>query len=129
MNYLGFDFGTKRIGVATGQDITKHATPCCILNNDDKLLNHIAELIATWKPQGLIVGIPQNPHHPDKTTEDKAKKFAQTLAHHFKLPVFEIDEHLSSYEAKQRVLSKKPKQRFDAQAAAVILETWMQEYT
>ena len=57
---LGFDFGLKRIGVASGEHMLGIAHPLTTLNaesNDDRF-NLIADLIKEWKPSTLVVGLP-----------------------------------------------------------------------
>ncbi len=59
---LCFDFGTKRIGVAVGQSITKTANPLKTVKNSNNKpdWNDIEQLIKEWQPDALVVGIPLN---------------------------------------------------------------------
>ncbi len=129
---LGFDFGQRRIGVAVGDAITGSARPLCILPIGEPYWNAIARLIAEWRPDGLVVGVP---HPADDTAHAMmaaALRFSRQLHGRFLLPVATIDERLSSWEAEQRQFasaSRRQKRRtpLDAQAAAIILESWFNQ--
>lgn len=131
---LGFDFGERRIGVATGQTITRSANPLTTLQAVD---NHpdwigIEKLITEWKPAALVVGIPA---HLDGTASDmskKAERFCRQLEGRFHLPVHRINESLTSFEAEQHLREKKKstqhnKQEIDRMAAAIILQSWLDQ--
>ena len=86
---LGFDFGTKQIGVAVGQIITQQARELCNLKARDGIPNweQIEALIKEWQPDALVVGLPLN---MDGTPSDmcvRAEKFARRLNGRFNLPV------------------------------------------
>ena len=134
MNYLGFDFGLKRIGVAAGQDITRTAKPLLILKavNGEPVWAEIGSIIQDWRPVALVVGVPHNPEHVDQSTVVRAKQFAQSLGQQFKLPVHTVDEHLTSFEAKQRLREqgdgwKIGAKQIDSMAACIILESWLNQ--
>ncbi|MDF1678905.1 MAG: Holliday junction resolvase RuvX [Legionellaceae bacterium] len=131
--YLGFDFGYKRIGVAVGQRLTSTATPLPTLKavEGTPRWEAVATLIQTWHPEALVVG------HPTKVDGGKlyvtkpAKKFANALQERFNLPVFLVDERLSTVEARAQVFEqggyrKLKKTEVDSVAACVILEQWLQ---
>lgn len=127
---LGFDFGRLRIGVAVGDAITGSARPLCILPTRQQRpdWDAIARLIAEWRPDLLVVGAPRHADETANVITEAALRFSRQLQGRFHLPVATIDERLSSWEAGQR--SSKPGRRranasaLDAQAAAVILESW-----
>lgn len=133
--FLGFDFGMKFIGVATGQDVTNTASPLTSIRATDGIpaWEEIEQLIQEWNPVALIVGIPLQMDGATQLTTHCAKKFANRLRHKFKIPVYLVDERLSTWEAKQRLKSpaKKPKYEqlpeLNALAAAVLLEQWLQD--
>lgn len=131
--YLAFDFGLRRIGVAVGQAITGSATPL------DPLLAQKGEpdwkivdlLIETWRPRGLIVGMPYRLDGQEQALSFAARKFAQTLIAHYHLPVDMVDERLTTKEAKRRLsqsgLKVKDLPSLDSFAAKLIFETWFSE--
>ena len=60
-----------------------------------------------------------------------AKRFAKALETQFKLPVFLVDERLSTVEARAQLFAeggyrKLKKAEVDSMAACVILEQWLQ---
>ena len=62
MQILAFDFGTKKIGVAVGQTITKSSSPLAVVFNKDNRINwdQILEIINEWQPQLMLIGKPLN---------------------------------------------------------------------
>lgn len=136
---LGFDFGMKHIGVAVGQTITHTATPLTTLKARDGIpeWSEILTLIHEWQPEALVVGIPLNMDGTEQPLTFSAKRFANRLAAHTKLPVHPVDERLSSVEAQSRVLkgknvdrkNKKQIEDINAMAAAILIEQWFTEST
>jgi putative Holliday junction resolvase len=131
---LGFDYGKKRIGIATGQTITHTATPCVTLEQVDGNPNWtaIADLITQWKPQSFIVGMPYHTDGSENKMTAAARQFAFELENRFKLPVIEINEALSSEEAeeilKQNIkINQQNKHEIDRMAAAVIVQRWLDQ--
>jgi len=131
---LGFDFGMKYIGVATGQRISQTATPLTCLPAKDGIPNwaDIVALVDSWQPERLLVGIPLN---MDGTTQQMtycAQKFANRLQQHTNMAVITVDERLSTWEARNRLLAttKHGKQNFNklnAMAAAILVEQWLHD--
>lgn len=131
--YLGFDFGYKRIGVAVGQRLTCSATPLVTLDAKQGIpdWNAVQKLITQWSPQALIVGIPTCIDDSELYTTAAAKRFAKHLKKHFVLPVYLVDERLSTVEARGQLFEqggyrKLKKTQIDGIAACVILEQWLQ---
>jgi putative Holliday junction resolvase len=120
-SFLGFDFGTKRTGVATGNSLTRSATPLTtIAAEGDARFAAIGRLIAEWQPDALVVGLP---FHPDGAAHDntrRAQRFARQLHGRFRLPVHEVDERWSSTEAEASRAAD-----VDAASAAIILEQFL----
>ncbi len=123
---LCFDFGTKRIGVAVGQSITQTATPLQTVKNKNKRpdWDHIKHLIDEWQPDALIVGVPLNMMGEMQEMTVASEKFMRQLHGRFHLPVYDVDERLSSFEAAQRTGKTTD---LDPVAAQAILETWFAE--
>ncbi len=131
---LGFDYGKKRIGIATGQTITRTATPCTTLNQVDGNPDWLAidAEIQQWKPQALIVGMPYHIDGSENKMTAAARQFAYELEKRFKLPVIEINEALSSRQAeeilKQNIkINQQNKAEIDKMAAAVIVQRWLDQ--
>ncbi len=129
---LGFDFGRVRIGVAVGEAVTRSARPLCVLPTRQQQpdWDAIARLIQDWRPDWLVVGVPRHADDSANAMTEAALQFSRQLHGRFRLPVATIDERLSSWEAEQRRFEaspakrRRPDQALDAQAAAVILESW-----
>lgn len=123
---LCFDFGTKRIGIAVGQTITQTATPLQTVRNKNNRpdWNNIEQLIDEWQPDALVVGLPLNMMDEVQEMTIASEKFMRQLHGRFHLPVYSIDERLSSFEAAQRTDKTTD---LDPVAAQAILETWFAE--
>jgi putative Holliday junction resolvase len=128
---LGFDFGLKRIGVASGEHLLGIAHPLTTLNvesNEDRF-NQIAKLVDEWEPSTLVVGLPLTLDGEEHEVTLLCKKFARRLDGRFGLPVVMIDERLSSAEASQSlkeigISGRKQKPMLDQIAAQVILQSY-----
>jgi putative Holliday junction resolvase len=120
---LGFDFGNRRVGVASGNTLTRSATALRTLNAEGEArFEAIAALIAEWQPDALVVGVPW---HPDGAAHDntrRAQRFARQLQGRFHLPVHQVDERYSTVEAEARGASD-----IDAASAAIILEQYLRD--
>jgi putative Holliday junction resolvase len=132
--FLGFDFGLKYIGVAVGQKITQTASPVKTLLARDGIPNwdEIQQLLDNWRPAALIVGIPLNMDGTEQLLTHCARQFVKRLKKKYALPVYEVDERLSTWEAKQRLYvgakgrkAKKTLHEIDAIAATLLLEQWL----
>ena len=121
---LAFDFGLRNIGVATGQTITRTATPLATLRARDGIPDWraVAALIDEWRPDVLLVGLPLNMDDTKSEMSERAERFAKQLTRRFDRAVELVDERLTSFEA--RGLSPD----IDAQhaiAARLIAETYL----
>ena len=128
---LGFDFGTQRTGVAVGQSITGTATALCTVDtrNEQPDWDRILELIDDWRPDALVVGLPLHADGSDSGTTTAVRKFVRQLEERTRLPVYIMDERLSSHAAKQLQHQDKAgkKADIDAIAAMIILQNWLEK--
>lgn len=126
---LGFDYGRMRIGVAVGQALTGTATPLATIRcrGERPDWQVIARLIETWKPDALVVGEPVAEPGIAHPIAQAAKRFGNQLRGRFGLPVYWIDERLSSYAAERALQadSRYNDDAVDSVAAGIILETWL----
>ena len=118
---MAFDYGTRRVGVAVGNSVSKSGQPLKTIAapNIGMLFQEIGGLIAQWEPKSLVVGLPS---HPDGTAHEmtgKAKRFGNQLHGRFGLPVTWVDERYTS-----AVLEGNSQMRdnLDAHSAVLILE-------
>jgi putative pre-16S rRNA nuclease len=130
--FLGFDFGMKRIGTAVGQAITQKARPLKVVNakKGEPQWPIIDKLIEEWQPQALIVGIPRKMDDTPLFTTEKAQSFAKALAERYQLPIHEVDERLTTKEARENLFNEGGYQALqessvDCYAAKIILEQWL----
>jgi putative Holliday junction resolvase len=120
-SFLAFDFGIRRVGVATGSTVTQTASPLRTLTGDGQArFGAIGALIGEWQPDELVVGVPWHPDGAAHVNTLRAQRFARQLQGRFGLPVHEVDERYSTVEAASTRASD-----LDAAAAAIILEQFL----
>jgi putative Holliday junction resolvase len=128
---LGFDYGTHKIGVASGQTLTQTASPLTTLfcRHGQPDWQQVAVLLQTWRPNALIVGHPFEMTDQEANHAPAAKKFARRLHGRFHLPVYLVDERLTTREAWSQLGSTAAKDvtKVDALAAKLIIETWFSQ--
>jgi putative holliday junction resolvase len=119
--FLAFDFGVKRVGVASGNSLTRSAQPLAtVAAQGDARFAAIGKLIHEWQPSALVVGVP---FHPDGAAHDntrRARRFAHQLQGRFRLAVHEVDERYTTTEAHALGAAD-----VDAASAAIILEQFL----
>lgn len=127
---LAFDHGSQRIGLAIGQLLTQSARPLCVLaaKRGVPVWPQIKQQLEQWQPDALLVGIPRHADGSASHSTQAALQFCRQLQQ-YQLPVLTIDERLSSQEAKSRLQSGSSRraQVIDHYAAALILESWLQQ--
>ena len=128
---LGFDWGTKTIGVAVGQSVTNSASILPAIPAKDGIPQWpmIEALLKAHKPDIVVVGLPLNMDGSESDISARAKKFAQRIHGRFNATVELQDERLSTFEAKGEILRRKKTDRFkdnavDSISAQLILESW-----
>ncbi|PIZ04997.1 MAG: Holliday junction resolvase RuvX [Gammaproteobacteria bacterium CG_4_10_14_0_8_um_filter_38_16] len=127
---LGFDFGLRKIGVAVGQLITQTANPLEILKANRGVPDwaRIQKLIVTWGADALIVGLPLNMDGTEQWITQRAREFGNTLREKCNLPIFFVDERLTTIAAKEIMHDNlKGAARFenaDSVSAKLIIESW-----
>jgi putative Holliday junction resolvase len=121
--FLSFDFGLKRVGVATGNTVLRQAQPLqTVAAEGDARFAAIGALVRQWQPDALVVGVP---FHPDGAPHDntaRARRFARQLRGRYGLPVHEVDERYTTTEARAAGAAD-----LDAASAALILEQFLRE--
>ncbi len=134
---LGFDVGTRLIGVAVGNRLTATARPLDVIEvrkgePDWARMDH---LVRAWQPDELIVGLPLDGDGGEQPMTRTARRFAEHLGKRYGLTPHFCDERNSSQEAARRFAAQRAAglrrrsdgQRIDAEAAAVILESWLRD--
>ena len=121
---LGFDFGLKRIGVAVGNSLVRHAQPLTIIaaTTNDAKFAAISTLVAQWQPRRCIVGVPLHPDGAQHEMTVRCRRFANQLHGRFGVETILVDERYSS-----AVLPQGRGAHVDDQAAAVILQQYFDD--
>lgn len=132
---LGFDVGSRRIGVAVGSSFGHGARAVAVVDvhPHGPDWHAVERLHKEWRPDGMIVGDPMTLDGGDQAARVRAFAFARELQLRFKLPVVLIDERMSSIEAAQRFADdraagrkrRRDAEALDAVAAAIIVERWL----
>jgi putative Holliday junction resolvase len=123
LSFLAFDFGTRRVGVATGNTLTRSAAPLrSVAANTARRFETIGRLIDQWRPDALVVGVPRHPDGASHENTRRARRFARQLQGRFHLPVHEVDERYTTTEAAAAGAGD-----LDAVAASIILEQFLRE--
>ena len=92
--------------------------------------NGIEAHIRQWRPDALIVGIPYLLDGGETDITRAARNFSRELERRFQLPVYTVDESLTSFEAEQQLkqdmkIAKHNKGEIDRMAAAIIVQNWL----
>jgi putative holliday junction resolvase len=120
-SFLAFDFGTRRVGVATGNTLLGRAKALrTVAEVGDARFKTLGALIAEWQPEALVVGVPFHPDGAEHENTVKARRFARQLHGRFNLPVHEVDERYSTTEAIAEGGTD-----VDAASAAIILDQFL----
>jgi putative holliday junction resolvase len=132
---LAFDFGLRRIGIASGDTLTRSAAPRTAVTASDSGPDWAAieRAVRELTPGLLVVGCPYNADGSEGALAGHARRFAAELERRFALPVQLIDERFSSLEASEALRERRAsgarrrrvaRADIDSAAAAVILGRW-----
>jgi len=131
MSWIGVDFGTKRVGIAVSQSGTI-STPLEVVDRSrgiDPVIEAILSIAAEYEAHTVVVGIPKGGRKAPSDNLDLYEEFARTLRERTGLAVELWDEQYSTTEASRLAREaghgRVPKNRIDAMAAAVILQSWL----
>ncbi|AXI83750.1 Holliday junction resolvase RuvX [Xylella taiwanensis] len=136
---LGFDVGTRRIGVAVGSGWGVGARAVAVIDVHGAAVdwNALDRVKCNWRPVGLVVGDPLTMDGQDQPMRKHVHAFARQLRERYRLPVVLVDERSSSVEAAHRFADaraagykrRRDADTLDAIAAAVIVERWFADPT
>jgi putative Holliday junction resolvase len=133
---LGFDFGTRRIGVAAGNLQTRTAQGVTTLRvgRDGPDWREIDRLVAEWQPGALVIGLPRLADGQEAPLATGARRFGGRLGARYNLPVHFVDERLSTSEARHRLREAgtrgtRLRGARDTYAAELILQSFLEEPT
>jgi putative Holliday junction resolvase len=133
---LGFDYGTRLIGVAVGNRLSGSRALTTVNNGAEPDWRRVDALIGEWRPACLVVGLPLGMEGDEQPMSRAAREFARALEQRYGVPVELADERLTSIEASRRFAAqraagtarRKHAAAIDAIAAEVILENWLAEH-
>ncbi|HJV75536.1 MAG TPA: Holliday junction resolvase RuvX [Noviherbaspirillum sp.] len=122
---IGFDFGLKRIGIAVGNTLIRQAQPLTVITaaTNDAKFSAIAALIQEWQPKRCVVGLPSHPDGTEHEMTVRCRRFANQLQGRFGVATVLVDERFSS-----AVIPQKRGEIIDAEAAAIILQQYFNDY-
>ena len=130
---IGFDFGSRRIGVAVGETSTRIASPLTAIEGEanEARFEAIGRIVEEWRPAGFVVGLPRHSDGSEHAVAKLAEKFARRLEARYGVPVKFVDETLTSADAESTLRSTRTrpgkKSDVDALAAALILQSYLDE--
>jgi putative holliday junction resolvase len=136
MRSLGLDIGDKRIGVALSDPLGLLASPLLVFEHKDYTadIKMILQLAQQYQVEQIIVGLPQSMNGTIGPQAEKVKSFGDTLKQQSPIPVDFRDERLTTVEAKRMLQEASTKKQvkgkkieYDAAAAAVILQSFLNE--
>lgn len=129
---LALDPGTKRVGVGVSDESQTLARPVSIIARTSwkKLLSEIKVLLSEFDAVALIIGLPYNFDGTESEMTAEARRIALNSSRSLPIPIFLQDERATSWEARGRLWNagkstSKHKERLDAEAAAIILEDFL----
>lgn len=126
LSVIAFDYGTKRIGVAVGNSLTKSAQnlPVILNNGEEQKFAAITTIITEWQPDAIVVGLPLHPDGTEHKMTQKAKRFGQQIEGRYSKSVYFVDERYSSV-----LLEDDPQYQssLDSYSAVLILEQFFRE--
>ena len=133
MRYLSIDLGTKRTGLAVGDDITRIVTPAGTIEtlNPDQWIHLLKQAISEHQPDALVVGLPLNMDGTEGQPAKDARKRSRQLHDQTGLIVHLMDERLTSESANQMMsrsglTHRGKKARRDSLAASAILSRFLE---
>lgn len=126
---LAFDFGEVRIGVAQGDAEVGLSHPLTTItgSSNEAKFEAVAKLVGEWRPVQFVVGLPVHADGTEHELTRLSRKFGRRLQGRFKLPVYWVDERMSSLYAESllaeaQVFGRKQKAVLDQVAAQAILQ-------
>ncbi len=136
MRFLGLDVGTKTLGISVSDPMNTMAIPLKTLHYQEECYQdcflELGQIIKDKNITDLVVGLPKNMDNSLGFAAERSLKFKELVEKEFSLPVYLVDERLSTIEAEKILIAsnKKRKQRkkvIDNVASSLILDTFLRE--
>jgi putative Holliday junction resolvase len=132
MRYMGIDYGQQRTGIAVSDSGGAMAFPraALLMRGKERFFAELLALAAEERVEAFVVGLPRRGNGEESESTRQARNMAARLSRRTPLPVYLMDEYLSSHEAESRLREsgasgKNLKAKLDAAAAAGILESFL----
>ncbi|RYC73664.1 Holliday junction resolvase RuvX [Candidatus Nanosynsacchari sp. TM7_ANC_38.39_G1_1] len=127
-NFLALDVGERRIGLAMADSQVKIAIPFGWLENDERVIVRITELVLQHDIKTIVVGYPRNQSGEPTQQTEFVESFVERLADiELDTDIVFQDESLTSVQAEQRLAGRiKDKGEIDAEAASIILQDYLE---
>ena len=135
-SYFGIDYGTRKVGVAVGQTLTRTAMGIAVVpvRGGEVDWKELDSLVQRWRPNAFVVGMPYNMDGTESDMTVAAQKFARVLSERYQKPWHPMDERLSTRAAREitrdnaELIGKKynDKTKVDAMVAQLLLESWFE---
>jgi putative Holliday junction resolvase len=136
MRYLALDHGTRRIGVAVSDELKMIAQPLEFIPSEPfaAFFNRLQKLIAEKQVELILVGMPRNMDGTYGPAAEKVREFVTALKEKLSIPIKTWDERLTSAQANRVLLQgnvrrDQRKQKVDAMAAAILLQSYLDVQT
>jgi putative Holliday junction resolvase len=133
MRYIGIDLGTRRIGLAFGDELGV-ATPLAALTSADAAERRVVllKVIHGRRADEIVIGHPLNMDDSEGPKAKEAAAFAAQLGADLGKPVHLVDERLTSYEAESSIAKHKRRDVrasgiIDSRAATLILQDYLNQ--
>ncbi len=140
MKYIGIDYGVKFVGIAISDTLGRVAMPYELMPNTPDLIDKITELIKEQRIEKIVVGESCDLRGKHNRVQKAIDGFSLELAAHTGLEIYSVNEAFSSRQAKWGIehalrdnprntfsVTKKPEERVDAKAAAIILQSYLDQ--
>lgn len=124
---LGLDFGSKRVGYAVTDEEQSIAFPRGILEwkSENDFLEKLRKIIDEEHIGGVVIGLPLGEENEETETSTRLRKLGEKIG----VPVFYVDEFLSTDEALAKIPFRRDRQKkrgiVDAVSAQLILERYL----
>lgn len=126
MNFLGIDYGSRRVGIATADSDAGMAFPKSVIKNDKDLLSTVKDICEKEKIEKIILGESKNLNGEDNKIHTDIKKFKEELEKTIGVPVIFVPEYYTSMQASRL---QGENSMIDASAAAIILQIYLDKET
>ena len=128
MRYLGLDLGTRTLGISYSEGIIASSIKTIRYTEEEKLLNDLKEVIDFYKADILVLGLPKNMDNtigPRALETLKFKEKLESLGYKVEMQrLSTVSAH--NYMIEADMSRKKRKQKVDALAATIILQTYLE---